>query len=504
MADPTLLQYAFATSPAPLAVTTGVTPTSGAIDLGVFNGGKVVYCNQIQVAVPLGDTATDFSEAVPKTSLNTGRWTVSSARRVPGREIGLDAGDYAQFTFSARSSQDELIDYSLVLGLRADVNSQPGTFTYYVQEISGTDPGQLTPRTATFPVDKRPPVFTLGNLMASMLDKPTVPCTRFANGAPVHLSWQSNGTWFQLFQAGNSTPVYAGPATSYTLTAGLADATTFVLAASVTGDPSGDQPSGGYRTLYLYDALTLGVSNPDITPRTVTASGTVVAGGAITGPTVFGSTSVSAPTVSATAELTSPALTVSGKAAVASLGVSSVATLASTYVTNLLSVAGPTTLAGTRVGGDLSVDGAVTAGDLIVTEAFTTAQATVSVLGAPQTLHSIPGTYSVATDGFVVARLDPPASPGGAVGTICGRTTSGIAAQASAGYVQTPRGTSPMLGSFTLPVRAGDRFDLTVDIPYGVMTGTFLWVPVGAGTPTLMSSDTDIDTVWSSQHRDCG
>jgi hypothetical protein len=488
MADPTLLRYAFATSPAPLAVTTGGTPASGAIDLGVFNGGKVVYCSQIQVAVPIGDTATDFSTDVPQSSLNTGRWTVSSGRRVRGADIGLGDGDFAQFIFSARSSQDELIDFSLVFGLRAAVNAQPGTFTYHVQELSGTDPNNLTPKSAQFPLDKRPPVFTLDNLMASTVDAPTVPCTRFA--------WHSNGTWFQLFQAGNPTPIYAGPDTSYTLAGGLADATTFVLAASVTGDPSGDQPTSGYRTLYLYETLALGVSNPDITPRTVVASGTVTAGGTVTAPTVVGTTSVSAPTVAATTELTAPTLAVSGKATAASLGVSSVATLAATYVTNLLSVGGPTTLAGTRVGGDLSVDGALTTGDLIATGKFTTAQATVTVLGAPQVLSPAPATYTAPTDGFVVARLDPPPSAGGTLGSIGGKTTSGIVAQASAGYVQTPGGWSPMLGSFALPVRAGDRFSLAVNVPSGSMTPSFVWVPVGAGTPTLVALDLDEDAVW--------
>jgi hypothetical protein len=496
MADPTLLRYAFATSPAPLAVTTGGTPASGAIDLGVFNGGKVVYCSQILVAVPIGDTATDLSADVPRSSLNTGRWTVSSGRRVAGPEIGLDGGDYAQFTFTARSTEDELIDFSLVLGLRATVNAEPGTFTYHVQELSGTDPNDLTLKSAVFPLDKRPPTFTLANLMASTVDAPTVPCTRFTNGVPVHVSWQSNGTWFQLFQAGNPTPIYAGPDTSYTLAGGLSDATTFVLAASVTGDPSGDQPSSGYQTLYLYETLALGVSNPDITPRTVAASGTVTAGGTVTGPTVVGTTSVSAPTVSATTELTGPALAVSGKATAASLAVSSVATLAATYVTNLLSVGGPTTLAGTRVGGDLSVDGALTTGDLIATGKFTTAQATVAVLGAPQVLSSAPATYTAPTDGVVVARLDPPPSAGGTLGSIGGKTTSGIVAQASAGYVQTPGGWSPMLGSFALPVRAGDRFSLAVNVPSGSMTPSFVWVPVGAGTPTLVGLDLDEDAVW--------
>jgi hypothetical protein len=273
-----LLDYAFSTAPIPLQVNApGATATSR-INLYVSNPTRGVLCSQIMVAVPVGTAATDFCLEPPVASVNTGKWTIASFELVKGDELGMPGDSYATFVFQCRDQADYGLDYSLVLSLVGVVNSTVGEFTYAIQELSGTSPNELTPKGGQKTIDKQETVFTLSNFIATAADRPGVPATAFANGQPLRLSWESTGTWFEVYAQGNPTPLHSGPATSLDLPAGLTADTQFVLAASVSGDPAGDSPSPGYQAIYLYEALTLVVTNPDLKPHSINVQQSITAG----------------------------------------------------------------------------------------------------------------------------------------------------------------------------------------------------------------------------------
>ena len=430
--DPCLLSYRFATAPAPLAVALGGAPATGVITAEAIADAGPVYCSEIIVFVRIGPDAVDLSETTPDASVSTGRWAITDTRIVHGDDVGLLTGDFAQFTFDARDPADYLIDYSLVLGLTAAVNHAAGVFEYLVRETSGASPDAMIERQTSFSLEKRPPQFFLQNLVATAPEAPTVPRTAFANGAPVRLSWESNGTWFQLYLPSQTTPVYAGPATTYTLPAGLTSDTTFVLAGAMTGNPSGGTPSGGYRVLYLYEALTLGVSGADLTPRSVTAS-SVAAG------------SVASTTVTASARTTSQDLTVTGAAALH----------------------------------DVSATGTTTLANATVSAHLVGATADMSLMAQPMFLPNRNAWYLAPTDGFVVGWAS---NQGHDLACAISASTGEVRAAATAGWFVMANPMRPVYGnaSFVLPVRKGDRFVVNGPTDRDVR---FVWQGLGAGAP---------------------
>jgi hypothetical protein len=400
MADTCLLSYAFSTAPIPLQVNPPNGKATSRINLAVFNPTPGVLCSQITVAVPVGTTPTDFCIEPPAASVNTGKWTISSQELVSGEQFGLGPGSYASITFQCRDESDYGLGYSLVLSLVGVANSAVGEFVYAVQELSGTSVNDLTPKVGTHTIGKTDAIFTLANFVATAPDKPTVPATSFTNGQPIHLSWESNGTWFQLYTKGSPTPVYAGEATSYDLPAGLAADAQFVLVASVTGNPGQDSPSPGYQPIFLYEALTLVVSNPDLTPKSVAASGAVSAGTF----TTTGQANVGA--------LTATSAAVTGKTtAVGGLdvGTSAAPTQAEVYgklaVTQAVSTGGLTVTGPATVSTTLQVTGKTTMGEASATTlgastvnaGSVTAQA-VTVNGGGNTLAVVGGNGQLWID----------------------------------------------------------------------------------------------------------
>lgn len=362
MADTCLLSYAFSTAPIPLQVNSPNGEATSRINLAVFNPTPGVLCSQITVAVPVGTTPADFCTEPPAASVNTGKWTISSQKIVSGEQFGLGPGSYASITFQCRDESDYGLGYSLVLSLVGAVNSAVGEFVYAVQELSGTSVNDLTPKVGTHTIGKTDAIFTLANFVATAPDKPTVPATSFTNGQPIQLSWESNGTWFQLYTKGSPAPVYAGEATSYDLPVGLTADAQFVLVASVTGNPGQDSPSLGYQPIFLYEALTLVVSDPDLTPKSVAASGAVSAGTL----TTTGQANVGA--------LTAASATVTGKATAAGgldVGTSAAPTQADVYgkltVTQAVSAGGLTVTGPATVSTTLQVTGKTTMGEASAT-----------------------------------------------------------------------------------------------------------------------------------------
>jgi hypothetical protein len=381
--DSSLLNYAFSTAPIPLQVNQLDTQATSRINLGVSNPTPGVLCSEITVAIPVGDGPTDFCREVPSSSVNTGKWSITSQEVVKGEEIGLPGGLYATITFDCRDQADYGLGYSLVLSVVGVVNSATGDFPYMIRELSGTSLDNMTLKTSTATLSKQDAIFTLANFVATASDKPTVPGTSFKNGQPLRLSWESTGTWFEVYAKGSPAPLYAGPKTSYSLDAGLAADAQFVLVASVAGDPSQDSPSPGYQPIFLYDALTLVVSNPDLTPKTVSAEGRVATATELAGGT----------------------LTIVGQAKVGPLTAASATVTGHTTARGGLAVGTDSAPAAADVHGTLGVSGQATAGSLTVTHAANVGGG-LTVTGASTVNGNLTVTQAAAMDQASAQRLD--------------------------------------------------------------------------------------------------
>lgn len=390
-----LLDYALSTDPAPIPISTAQVTNQARVNISP-SASTPVYCNEIQVAVPVGSDAPSlFIPNTPVGSVNTNKWNPPTQLLQKGSELwaGLDTNqDYATFTYTC-DSIDSLINYNLVFGVFGAVDGAVGDVEIGIRECSGTDPKNLTPKTGNFPLSKACPDFYLKNLVATTPDAPTVPSTDFADGAPIRLAWESNGTYFQLFMAGQTAPIYSGTATTCTLSGGVSRDTTFVLAASMTGSPGQDTPQDGYQPIYLYDSLTVSVSNPVLTPTSVTVSDTLD----VTGTSTLGTTNTGA--------LTSSSATVSG-----ALQASSLAT------GGTLNVSGSATIGQATVNGTLNATGSASLNNLTV-NGLSATSGPVSLFGGSgklvnaeedQNQYNSTNLYEVFTDGFVVAQVRSP------------------------------------------------------------------------------------------------
>lgn len=353
--QPCLLTYQFSTDPAPIQASTEQATNTARINLFVASGDVQVYCNTIKIAVPIGKSSGDLSATTPTDSVNTAKWSMTSFDIVSGSDLGLTTSkNYARYTFETRDSTDNKIDYDLVLGLVAAVNQETGEFGYLVQELSGTDsdPSNFTEKQASFKLGKSTPQFYLNNFISATSAAPTVPATEFTNSTPIRMSWESNGTYFQIYEKGVSTPVYAGTKTYFTLQSGLKTDTTFVLVASVTAGGAG--ATAGYEPIFLMETLTSTVSNPDLTPQTSTISGNASVGGTLG---VAGASTLN--TVSASSMTSSGAMTAGSVTSSGALNVGGASTVTSLAASSNLNVSGTSSFNNTTINGALTANGTV-------------------------------------------------------------------------------------------------------------------------------------------------
>jgi hypothetical protein len=385
-ADGCLLSYFPSTSPLPIQVSSADTPLQGILNTAALNQGTtMVYCNQITINVPAGPDPNELFADSPKptAAVNTGKWSVSDMQIKSARELGLDTEiNYFSVTFDCRDASDFLIDYNLVFAVQGQVSQLPGDSTILIYEQSGTtsDPNSFTIKQTSYTVSAYTPQFYLQNFVATVPTAPTVPATEFGNGQAIRFSWESNGTYFEIYQKGNTTPptppippIYSGSKKNYTMEGGVATDTTFVLVGMMSGNPSKDQPKGNYAPIYLYQTISITISNPDLTPRSAAISGNASVGGTL------GVTGVA---------------TLSNNASVGgTLGVSGVTTLNNnTTVGGTLGVSGATTLSNTTVGGTLNVSGNVGIGT-------TTPAALLDVNGTAQLRGTPGGSTGLTVDG---------------------------------------------------------------------------------------------------------
>jgi hypothetical protein len=470
-----LLTYSFSTDPSPIQISTPQTPSSARINASASPAkDSTVYCNKILIAYPTGPDVDNVFLAAPAGSLSTVSWSITSQIRT-GEELGI--GDpntsYTTFIYQCLNSSNLLINYNLVFGAFGQISMRVGDFQIMVQETSGTtsDPSTFTPKVGSFTLTKEMPRFYLANFVATNPATPTVPVTDFPLSGPIYFEWESNGTFYQIFQQSQAAPVYAGTSTNFTLTAGLTRDTTFILAAMVSGNPSGDSWQGGFEPIYLYSSLTITVSNPVLVPTSVTTGTLAVTGNA----SVTGNTKLTG-----TLGVTGPSTV--GSLQASSFNVSGNSVLNTATVNGSLGVTGSTTLGGLTVG-NLAVNGLATMNGGLATTGM------VSLLQGSTPIQ--PGNYGgVTTDGFVIGYVGFPANNwqnlcvcwiyGSAAGAYVSATGGNHGAFTS-GWDKYQTSNS---GTFVLPVQRGNGFSISVqqfDKNAIAAPTSFLWVPMGRG-----------------------
>ena len=494
--DECLLTYLPSTYPTPLQVSTPQTPVTGILNTAALNEGGQVYCSEVVIAVPIEDSLQPqpgglFAQSpMPTASCNTSKWVISSMQVKSGRELGLDNDFvYASFTFDCRSQSDYLINYNLVFGVQGQMTQITSDCTIYILETSGTDPNNLEDKITSYTVTATAPQFYLQDFVATAPASPTVPATEFTNGADIQFSWESNGSYFELYQKNQTTPFYSGTQTTCKLSGGVSRDTTFFLVAMMSGNPSDDSPFGDYQPIYLYDALTITISNPDLTPRSATISGNASVGGTLG---VMGQTNLNDTYVGRT-------LGVTGQTSLGN------ANITEATVSNTLAVTGETALGNTKINGTLNALSQTNlantniAGQATLTGGLFGTANLVSLLTRAQSIQ--PGKYTSNTDGFVVGVVTGPSSAYANRLCVCwiwGQTVDmppEIYMSATGGNVTCFNSSGQRYQfannqSFVMPIRKGVTWEVyasqgsTNQVPANF---GFWWVPLGTGsfTPTF-------------------
>jgi len=492
--DACLLTYWPSTYPTPLQVSTDQTPATGILNTAALSNGAV-YCNEIVMYVPVGDGPPNRDDPgyleylfvqspMPTASCNTSKWAITSVDLKSGRELGLTDDNYhAEIIFDCRSESDYLIDYNLVLGIQGTMTQYTANCDIIIVENSGTDPNNLSQKRTSYSITASAPQFYIQNFVATAPASPTVPATEFANGADIQFEWESNGSYFELYKKNDTTPIYSGQETNFKLSGGVSTDTTFFLVGMMSANPSGDSPSDGYQPIYLYDALTITISNPDLTPQSAKISGDATVGGklGVKGQTSLSDSSIGG-TLGVAGQTTLANATVNG-----TLGVTGDTTLVNTKVTGTLNATGQTSLANTNIAGLATLTGG-----LLGTGNF------ASLLSTAQSIQ--PGKYTGNTDGLVLGFVS---GSNGTTNKLCvcwiggqtvnqppelylGATGGNLACFDSSGK----RYQFSNNQSFLMPTRKGVSWEVfamqgsTNQVP---ATFNFWWIPLGTGslTPVL-------------------
>ncbi|SEF45096.1 hypothetical protein [Paenibacillus sp. UNC499MF] len=404
---PALLNYSVLTSPSPLQASTQTFSASGNITLVVTPPpGKEVYCPEIDLYIPSGALSR---KDIFDPGVNTDKWQYAVGKIVEGSEVGLAVDiSYIPLKFTAKSSQDYLINYPLILTVGVgSVSAALGDIrNLHILETSSSFSGDYQQRDLPFGLTIGLPEFFVRNFVAGAYDssKPDiVPGGSFANGQAFKLSWEGNASQYQIVTTAGTAPLYSGTDNSFAVTKGLSQTTTFILIASRTDGVRGE-------TLYVYEAVTVHITNPDETPNTVSAAGNIATAAGLNGKTLQVSGSAS---LNGGADVTGP-LNAKGE-----LNVTGTATMSGGTVTGPLTVQGSASLGSSSVQGALSVGGASTLSDTAIKGALSAA-GSVGMLGYNQQIST--GTHMAGTDGFVIGYVYLPWKQALSVGWIYGGT----------------------------------------------------------------------------------
>jgi hypothetical protein len=439
-----LLTYGISTAPSPLQVSGDGTPQTGIISVQVTNPNKN-YCREIDISIPSGKTASDIYSGIPTASVNSNHWKLSAV---------VNTSDSNSFTFQCVDPNYYQISYPLTFTINGLVNDVAGTAVPMLYEYSSSTPGNWALQTYSFNITKVTAMSYINNFISLTPSNKTVPTSEFSNGAPIQLNWEGDCTNYQLYIKDKTTPIYSGPATTYTLTSGVATDTTFTLVGKTSTNS------------YIDLTLTVTVINPDLRPNSVVTR----------------------------------TLNVSDATTLNNMNVNGTSTLANANV-NTLSVSGNTnvgsiTASNATVGGQLVAGSAVINGQLSTVNTTIngqlTANAAVSVIGNRQSI-STNNTYIAPTDGFLTGYVESSPNNQQKCRTIIYGSTEGNTVTATGGtYVSflvwdlsdSTVWRGGLQNSFCLPVRKGAQFtSYTYNDPYNETNApvTFFWIPLGTG-----------------------
>lgn len=263
---PPLLTYTVSTTPSPLQVSSSNYPSPGMIAF-VLTPNAGVLCKLIEIAIPIGNSNNELFSETPSYTINTENWSVSQSLQ-NGSSIGLIPNiNYSVITL--KNVVANFVVDAFTLQVNGNVNTIQDTATVVLNELSTTtsNPNNFTQKSTNYPMTKAAaPSLFINNFISSLSSTPNVPATEFTLNQAFQLSWESNGTYFKIFEKGNTTPIYSGTALSYTVSNGLSTDTTFILAATMDSGT-------------MYEAITVTISNPALTPTTVVSSGNATIGG---------------------------------------------------------------------------------------------------------------------------------------------------------------------------------------------------------------------------------
>jgi hypothetical protein len=160
----TLLDYAVSVFPSPLQVSPPQgDPAQGAISLVVSNGGdEAVYCDSIQITLPVGDLAQDLTPSDEAASVHvvaspSSKWKFDDPTASGVLTVRPTKPEYAEITTDGISLQISNIS----------VNEQVGTFELDLMENSYTQGGTPAPHQASWQIPKFPYGFTVSNFTAN-------------------------------------------------------------------------------------------------------------------------------------------------------------------------------------------------------------------------------------------------------------------------------------------------------------------------------------------------
>ena len=472
------LTYVPLVNPAPLVVSTdGLDPVLASLEVVITNATtSAIAVSEIDINIPVGTPPSlTQSTASIHSTVGSGVWTLSG----PTSPVTDGIATYALTPADGHGPSISVGpgDVIVVQVYQIETNDTPGTATVGIQETLGDG----TVGTTSFAVTTFPAGFYFNALTVTALSgSDFVPVAQVPLGTNVTLFWNASVVdvaSVQIFQstaAGQQTftPTALGEWTPPT--APLLD-TVFTVQVTTTATPGGVPLTASLST-------SVSVQTPALVASTITVNGVSTLTGQVNaGPISSGA-------------ITTPGVTVNG-----ALGAQAV-------TTGTLSVTGDSTLTGVTVNGTLTANQSLVASAAQIANALTvsglcTLNAGLNVNGlngtwGPVTLF-IPGkglpagTYTASTDGILIGVVSSPGNAQLLCGAwIYGSNQDGIQVQATGGNFGAfdsngNKFQGPNQNSFTLPVRKGTQFSMSVTQSgnnQGQAPTAFYWCPIGYST----------------------
>lgn len=492
-----LLSYVFPTQPSPLQVSPVNGSTNAYINVVASALGQSIYCQKIEIYVPVGTGNGYLTPNTPTVTPNTTLWSVAAAQSVaasqtpfgqslPAAQQGIN---YAQFVCTCNDPSNYEITYDLQFSIFASpIDPNVGSYGIGIVEDSSPDGSTYTSKNQLYNLEKAPPIFFLNNFIATGTSggyNLNEPSGQFAKGDGIQMSWESNGSEFKIFTSGTQDPVYSGRDKTFLLPNGIAQTTTYILQAQVIGGPQTGATGQTFENINLYESLTLVITNPDLVPSSIVASGDI---STTTNLTADGLTSTDTLKVNSSS---STALEVTGGGSVTGQ-----LTAGSAHVTGSLQVDSNSTLNDATINQDLTLDGTLSAQN-----------ASFTMLSEHQVLldsneNYIQGiSFMPNTDGIVMGYCNYPEDNYQATCVywffiVSGDMQVGGVGGNTPGDGSVPNTSNP--ATISLPVRNGNSFTI-YSTPWQENTVkvdvVFKFFPFGTGSSTEQQQVQQLDTV---------